>query len=49
MESLEALSGEPGEALNLLATLQQAARASGDPPRESALRALADALGGETS
>ena len=48
MESLEALSGEPGQALDLFSTLLEAARASGDPPRESALRALADALGGET-
>ena len=48
MESLEALSGEPGEALDVFATLLEAARASGDPPRESALRALADALSGET-
>lgn len=46
MESLEALSGEPGEALDVFSTLLEAARASGDPPRESALRALADALGG---
>jgi uncharacterized protein (TIGR02444 family) len=49
MESLEALSGEPGPALDLFATLLEAARASGDPPRETALRALADALNGEAS
>lgn len=49
MESLEALSGEPGPPLDLLATLLEAARASGDPPRETALRALAEALGGEGS
>jgi len=46
MEGLEALSGDPGAPLDVLATLLEAARASGDPPRESALRALADALGG---
>ncbi|MBO9709261.1 MAG: TIGR02444 family protein [Caulobacter sp.] len=44
MESLEAMTGEPGPALDVLATLLEAARASGDPPREAALRALADAL-----
>jgi uncharacterized protein (TIGR02444 family) len=44
MESLEALSGEPGPALDLLATLMEAARASGDPPPEAALRALSDSL-----
>ena len=49
MESLEALSGEPGQALDLFSTLLDAAGASGDPPRESALRALADALNGEAS
>ena len=46
MESLEALSGEPSLALDVFDTLLEAARASGDPPRETALRALADALGG---
>ena len=46
MESLEALSGEPGAALDVFETVLEAARASGDPPREAALRALADALGG---
>ena len=44
MESLETLSGEPGPALDVFTTLQEAARASGDPPRETALRALSDAL-----
>lgn len=44
MESLEALSGEPGPALDVFETLLEAARASGDPPREAALRALSDAL-----
>jgi uncharacterized protein (TIGR02444 family) len=44
MESLEALSGEPGAALDVFDTLLEAARASGDPPRETALRALSDAL-----
>ena len=44
MESLEALSGEPGPALDLLAALLEAARAGGDPPRETALRSLVDAL-----
>jgi uncharacterized protein (TIGR02444 family) len=46
MESLEALSGEPGPALDVFETLLEAARASGDPPREAALRALSDALSG---
>jgi uncharacterized protein (TIGR02444 family) len=49
MESLEALSGEPDTALDVFETLLEAARASGDPPRETALRALADALSGEAS
>lgn len=49
MESLEALSGEPGPALDVFDALLEAARASGDPPREAALRALSDALGGSTS
>ena len=49
MESLEALSGEPGQALDLLAALLEAVRASGDPPRETALRVLVDALNGETA
>ena len=44
MESLEALSGEPGPALDLLDALLEAAQASGDPPREETLRALVDAL-----
>ncbi len=44
MESLEALSGEPGAALDLFDTLLEAVRAVGDPPREAALRALSDAL-----
>jgi len=44
MESLEALSGEPGPALDLLSALLEAARAGGDPPRETALQALVDAL-----
>ena len=44
MESLEGLSGEPGAALDVFDTLLEAARASGDPPRETALRALSDAL-----
>jgi uncharacterized protein (TIGR02444 family) len=44
MESLEALSGEPGPALDVFDTLMDAARASGDPPREAALRALSDTL-----
>jgi uncharacterized protein (TIGR02444 family) len=44
MESLEALSGEPGPGQDLLDALLEAARASGDPPREEALRALVDAL-----
>jgi uncharacterized protein (TIGR02444 family) len=44
MESLEALSGEPGSALDVFEALLEAARASGDPPRETALRALSDAL-----
>ena len=46
MESLEALSGAPGPALDVFDTLLEAARASGDPPREAALRALSDALAG---
>jgi uncharacterized protein (TIGR02444 family) len=49
MESLEAISGEPGPALDVFDTLLEAARASGDPPRETALRALADALSGAAS
>ena len=49
MESLEALSGEPGAALDLFSTLLEAAGASGDPPRESALHALVAALSGETA
>ncbi|CAN5520072.1 TIGR02444 family protein [soil metagenome] len=49
MESLEALSGEPGAAMDLFSTLLDAASVSGDPPREAALRALADALNGEAS
>ncbi|MGR4862434.1 TIGR02444 family protein [Caulobacter sp. LARHSG274] len=44
MESLEALSGDPGPPLDLFETLLEAARASGDPPRDAALRALAEAL-----
>lgn len=44
MESLEALSGEPGKALDVFGTMQEAAQAVGDPPREAALRALSDAL-----
>lgn len=44
MESLEALSGQPGPALDLLAALLEAVRASGDPPRETAVQALVDAL-----
>ena len=44
MESLEALSGEPGPAQDLLDALLEAARASGDPPREDALRALVETL-----
>ena len=47
MESLEALSGEPGPARDLLEALMEAVQASGDPPREPALRALAAALNGE--
>jgi uncharacterized protein (TIGR02444 family) len=44
MESLEALSGEPGPALDMLDTLLEAVRAAGDPPPEAALRGLADSL-----
>ncbi|WP_165185176.1 TIGR02444 family protein [Caulobacter soli] len=44
MESLEALSGEPGPALDLLDSLLEAVQAAGDPPRETTLRALSDAL-----
>lgn len=44
MESLEALSGEPGPMEDLLEGLLDATRASGDPPREDALRALVEAL-----
>ncbi|MBW8859439.1 MAG: TIGR02444 family protein [Caulobacter sp.] len=44
MESLEALSGEPGPPLDLFDALLEAAWASGDPPRDTALRALAEAL-----
>jgi uncharacterized protein (TIGR02444 family) len=44
IESLEALSGEPGPALDVFDALMEAARASGDPPREAALRALSDTL-----
>lgn len=44
MESLEALSGEPGARTDLFDALLEAARAAGAPPREAALRALSDAL-----
>ncbi len=44
MESLEALSGDPGPPLDLPDALLEAVRAAGDPPREAALRALSDAL-----
>jgi uncharacterized protein (TIGR02444 family) len=49
MESLEALSGEPGAKLDLFDALLEAVQASGDPPREAALRALSDALGGPSA
>jgi len=44
MESLEALSGEPGAKQDLFEALLEAAQAAGAPPRETALRALSDAL-----
>jgi uncharacterized protein (TIGR02444 family) len=44
MESLEAISGDPGPALDLLEALIVAAKASGDPPRDAALMQLAKAL-----
>lgn len=44
MESLEALSGEPGARLDVFDTLFATAQAAGAPPREAALRALSDAL-----
>jgi uncharacterized protein (TIGR02444 family) len=44
MESLEALSGPPGDPGPVLDGLVAAAAASGDPPRRSALEALASAL-----
>jgi uncharacterized protein (TIGR02444 family) len=44
MESLEALSGEPGAKLDVFEALREAAQAVGDPPRDTALRALSDAL-----
>ncbi len=44
MESLEALSGAPGDRIPVLDGLVAAAEASGDPPRRSALEKLATAL-----
>lgn len=44
MESLEALSGEPNGRRDLFEALLEAAQATGEPPREAALRALSDAL-----
>lgn len=44
MESLEGLSGPPGEPTPVLDGLAAAAEASGDPPRRSALERLAQAL-----
>ena len=46
MESLEALSGAPGPARDLLEGLMEAVRTAGDAPREAALRTLVDALNG---
>jgi uncharacterized protein (TIGR02444 family) len=47
MESLEALSGDPGSPIPVLDGLVAAAEASGDPPRRSALERLAHALENE--
>ena len=44
MESLEAVTGEPGPPRDLLEGLREAAQATGDPPRDAALQQLADAL-----
>jgi uncharacterized protein (TIGR02444 family) len=44
MESLEGLSGDPGPAEDLLASLLEAAQACGAPPPETALRALVESL-----
>jgi uncharacterized protein (TIGR02444 family) len=44
MESLEAISGQAGPPRDLLEGLREAAQATGDPPRDSALKQLADAL-----
>lgn len=49
MESLEALSGAPGPPRDVFEALLEAARASGDPPRDTALRVLAEALAQATT